>query len=69
LIYDELNRQKEKGIGILYVGEDLNILLSLCDRIMVMFEGKIIGTVNAEDATKEEIGLMMLGEKATEVLQ
>jgi ABC-type uncharacterized transport system ATPase subunit len=36
---------------------------------MVMFEGKIIGTVNAEDATKEEIGLMMLGEKATEVLQ
>ncbi|HOP64914.1 MAG TPA: ABC transporter ATP-binding protein [Spirochaetota bacterium] len=62
LIYDELNRQKERGVGILYVGEDLNILLSLCDRIMVMFEGKIIGTVDAAGATKEEIGLMMLGE-------
>ncbi len=62
LIYDELNRQKARGVGILYVGEDLNILLSLCDRIMVMFEGKIIGTVDAAIATKEEIGLMMLGE-------
>lgn len=62
LIYDELNRQKERGVGILYVGEDLNILLSLCDRIMVMFEGRIIGTVDAATATKEEIGLMMLGE-------
>jgi len=62
LIYDELNRQKARGVGILYVGEDLNILMSLCDRIMVMFEGKIIGTVDGATATKEEIGLMMLGE-------
>ena len=67
LIYDELNRQKEKGVGILYVGEDLNILLSLCDRIMVMFQGRVIGTVDAAVATKEEIGLMMLGETAAGV--
>ncbi len=61
LIYDELNRQKKKGVGILYVGEDLNILLSLCDRIMVMFEGAIIGTVDAANISREDIGLMMVG--------
>jgi simple sugar transport system ATP-binding protein len=61
LIYDELNRQKMKGVGVIYVGEDLNVLLSLCDRIMVLFEGKVIGTVDASTATKEDIGFMMLG--------
>ncbi len=63
LIYDELNRQKMKGVGVIYVGEDLNVLLSLCDRIMVLFEGKVIGTVDASTATKEDIGFMMLGGK------
>jgi simple sugar transport system ATP-binding protein len=61
LIYDELNRQKKKGVGILYVGEDLSILLSLCDRIMVLFEGSIVGTINGASATREGIGLMMTG--------
>ncbi len=63
LIYDELNRQKTKGVGIIYVGEDLNVLLSLCDRIMVLFEGRIIGIVDASSSTKDEIGFMMLGGK------
>lgn len=63
LIYDELNRQKKKGVGILYVGEDLSILLSLCDRIMVLFEGSIVGTIDSSSATREEIGLMMTGGK------
>ena len=63
LIYDELNRQKTKGVGIIYVGEDLNVLMSLCDRIMVLFEGRVIGTVDASSTTKEEIGFMMLGGK------
>ena len=61
LIYDELNRQKKKGVGILYVGEDLSILLSLCDRIMVLFEGSIVGTLDGASATREGIGLMMTG--------
>jgi len=63
LIYDELNRQKIKGVGIIYVGEDLNVLISLCDRIMVLFEGRVIGTVEASSTTTEEIGFMMLGGK------
>ena len=63
LIYDELNRQKKKGVGILYVGEDLRVLMSLCDRIMVMYDGMINGIVNAADATIEDIGLLMMGEK------
>jgi simple sugar transport system ATP-binding protein len=52
-----------KGVGVIYVGEDLNVLLSLCDRIMVLFEGRVIGTVDASKTTKEEIGFMMLGGK------
>lgn len=60
-IYDLLNEQKAKGVGVLFVGEDLDVLLQLCDRIMVMCEGKVMGIVNAEETTKEEIGMMMSG--------
>jgi simple sugar transport system ATP-binding protein len=62
-IYDLLNTQKEKGVAILYIGEDLDVLLELCDRIMVICDGKITGIVNADSVTKEQIGLMMAGEK------
>lgn len=61
-IYDLLNEQKSKGVGILFVGEDLDVLLELCDRIMVLSEGKITGIVDAKSATKEQIGLFMAGE-------
>lgn len=60
-IYDLLNKEKEKGVSILFVGEDLDVLLELCDRIMVLCGGKLIGIVKAEAATKEQIGLMMAG--------
>ncbi len=63
LIYNELNRQKKKGVGILYAGEDLAVLMSLCDRIMVMYEGRVNGIVDPLTATIEEIGLLMMGEK------
>jgi simple sugar transport system ATP-binding protein len=63
LIYDLLNEQKAKGIGIIYVAEDLDVLLEISDRILVMCRGEAIGIVNAEDTNKEEIGLMMSGEK------
>ena len=59
LIYNLLNEQKEKGVAIVFVGEDLDVLLELCDRIMVIGSGKITGTVDARTATKEEIGLLM----------
>ena len=58
-IYKLLNRQKENGVAVIYVGEDLDVLLELCDRIMVMNGGQVTGIVDARNTTKEEIGLMM----------
>ena len=46
---------------MVFVGEDLDVLLSLCDRILVVAGGKVMGTVDARKAKKEEIGLMMTG--------
>ena len=61
VIYDLLNEQKEKGVGILFIGEDLDVLMELTDRIMVMCDGEITGIIDAKKATKEDIGLMMVG--------
>lgn len=61
LIYDLLNEQKKKGVAILFIGEDLDVLLELSDRIMVLCHGEIKGIVDARETTKEEIGLMMTG--------
>ena len=61
LIYNILNRQKEKGTGVLFIGEDLDVMLALCDKIMVLCHGKMMGVVHAEKTTKEQLGLMMAG--------
>lgn len=58
-IYHLLNEQKEKGVAVVYVGEDLDVLIELCDRILVLCGGKMNGIVDARTTTKEEIGLMM----------
>ncbi len=58
-IYRLLNEQKQKGVAVIFVGEDLDVLIDLCDRIMVIGSGKITGTVDARTATKEQIGLLM----------
>ncbi len=58
-IYNLLTEQKKKGTAIIFVGEDLDVLLELCDRIMVMNSGKITGIVDGKTATKEEIGFLM----------
>lgn len=58
-IYNLLNQQKEHGVAVIFVGEDLDVLLELCDRIMVLCGGKISGIVDAREATKEQIGLLM----------
>ena len=60
-IYDILNQQKKNGVGILFVGEDLDVMMSLCDKIMVLCHGKMMGVVHADKTTKEELGLMMTG--------
>ncbi|MDE6659187.1 MAG: ATP-binding cassette domain-containing protein, partial [Eubacterium sp.] len=58
-IYNLLNKQKESGVAVIFVGEDLDVLIELCDRIMVINSGKITGIVDGKNAVKEEIGLMM----------
>ena len=59
LIYNLLNEQKEKGVAVIFVGEDLDVLLELCDRILVINSGKITGVVDARTSTKEDLGLLM----------
>lgn len=58
-IYNLLSEQKKNGAAIIFVGEDIDVLLELCDRIMVMNSGRITGIVDGRTATKEEIGLLM----------
>ena len=58
-IYDLINRQKEKGVAVLYVGEDLDVLLELCDRILVLCGGKVSGIVPGRGANKRDVGMMM----------
>ena len=60
-IYDILNRQKKDGVGILFVGEDLDVMIDLCDKIMVLCHGRVMGVVHAHKTSKEELGLMMTG--------
>ena len=60
-IYNILNEEKSNGTGILFIGEDLDVMLALCDKIMVICHGEIMGIVHAEKTTKEELGLMMTG--------
>ena len=58
-IYNLMTEQKMKGAAVIFVGEDLDVLLELCDRILVLCGGKVSGIVDARTATKEEIGLLM----------
>ena len=58
-IYNLLTEEKMKGVAVLYVGEDLDVLLELADRILVLCGGQVAGVVDARNTTKEEIGLMM----------
>lgn len=65
-IYDLLNEQKKKGVAVLFIGEDLDVLLQISDRIMVMCHGEATGVVDAKTTTKEELGLMMAGKRREE---
>ena len=63
LIYNLLNEQKQKGVAVIFVGEDLDVLLELCDRIVVISSGQISDIVDARTATKEQLGLLMTKSK------
>jgi simple sugar transport system ATP-binding protein len=65
-IYDLLNEQKQKEVAILFIGEDLDVLIELCDRIMVLCDGKVTGIVNAKETTREQLGLLMAGQTLVE---
>ncbi len=58
-IYHLLNQQKEKDVAVILVGEDLDVLLELCDRILVLCGGQVSGVVDGRTATKEQVGLLM----------
>ncbi len=60
-IYQLLNEQKAKDVAVLYIGEDLDVLLELCDRIMVLCAGQVTGIAKSSEITKEDLGRMMSG--------
>ncbi len=61
MIYNLLNKQKESGVAVIFVGEDLDVLLELCDRIMVISGGHVAGILDGRTARKDEVGLLMTG--------
>lgn len=67
-IYDLLNEQKARGVGVLFIGEDLDVLMDLCDKVIVLCHGEITGIVDPSKVTKEYIGLLMTGKQEGEVL-
>ena len=58
-IYDLINRHKKQGVAVIFVGEDLDVLLQISDRILVLCGGKVSGIVDGRTADKNEVGLMM----------
>lgn len=69
MIYNLLNQQKEKGVAVIFVGEDLDVLVELCDRIMVIGSGHVTGILDGRTAKKEEIGLLMTKGAAEETAE
>ncbi|MDO5444125.1 MAG: ABC transporter ATP-binding protein [Eubacteriales bacterium] len=59
MIYDLINEQKQRGVSVIYVGEDLDVLVALCDRVLVLCGGKVSGIVDGRKTDKRELGAMM----------
>ncbi len=68
-IYNLLNEQKQKGVSVIFVGEDLDVLMALSDRILVLSGGKVSGIVDARTTTKDEIGLLMVKSSGSEAAE
>ena len=58
-IYETISEQKRNGVAVIYVGEDLDVLVELCDRILVLCGGRVSGVVDGRNTNKREIGAMM----------
>ena len=59
-VYNLLNEQKKKGVSVIFIGEDLDVLMEISDRVMVLCGGEVSGIVDPRTTTKEEIGMMMV---------
>jgi general nucleoside transport system ATP-binding protein len=60
-IHEQIVAARDKGLGVLLVSADLGEVMSLSDRILVMYEGEIVGEMPASEATEEKLGLLMAG--------
>jgi simple sugar transport system ATP-binding protein len=60
-VHGYLRDAASRGVGVLLISEDLDEIMALADRIVVMYEGRIVGEATAEEATVEELGLLMAG--------
>jgi general nucleoside transport system ATP-binding protein len=69
MIYNLLNEQKKDGVAVVFVGEDLDVLIDLCDRILVLCGGCCNGILDARKTTKEEVGLLMTNLKKGEQMK
>lgn len=65
-IHRLLVRQRSEGTATLLISEDLDEIRNLCNRIAVMYEGQIMGVVERDEATVEQLGLMMAGVRASD---
>ena len=66
-IYDLLLQEKAKGVGVLMIAEDLDVLLEISDRIMVMYNGTASVLLDARKCNKEMLGLIMTGNNVSEL--
>ena len=59
-IYDLLNEQKRRGVAVIFVGEDLDVLMEISDRLMVLCGGEVSGIVDPREVSKDDVGLLMM---------
>ncbi len=62
-VRNQILAERAKGTAVLLISEDLDELLALSDRVLVIYEGAVAGEMDAEDATPERLGLLMAGQK------
>ena len=65
-IHKQIVKARDMGLAVLLVSADLNEVMSLSDRILVIYEGKIMGELSQAEATAEQLGLMMAGSKVSQ---
>jgi ABC-type uncharacterized transport system ATPase subunit len=68
-IHRRIIEQRDAGAAVLLVSAELDEVMSVSDRIAVMYRGKIIATVDAKTATREQLGLLMAGVAPDQVAQ